>query len=157
MVNRRDGRNPGCRRRLARKDGGPVVLDTHHGPPIGLSSTEGLLGPNLVVELPLCVVMQEEEPQGWPVGVVGELKHGGVPVRVSRCEQRASSDSVPDPDRLFRAVVEVVGLGLVGDGAAMVVAGVGEGAAASDDSLAVMPYMSWLMGRMKSRPPPEAM
>jgi hypothetical protein len=39
----------------------------------------------------------------------------------------------------------------------MVVAGVGEGAAASDDSLAVMPYMSWLMGRMKSRPPPEAM
>jgi hypothetical protein len=44
-------------RRLARKDGGPVVPDTHHGPPIGLSLAECLLGPNPVVELSLCVVM----------------------------------------------------------------------------------------------------
>jgi hypothetical protein len=45
----------------------------------------------------------------------------------------------------------------VGDGAAALVAGVGEGGAAADDPLAGDAVMSWLMGRMKSRPPPEAM
>ena len=48
--------------------------------------------------------MQEEEPQRRAVGVVGELQHGGVPVGVSRCEERASADLVPDPHRLLRAV-----------------------------------------------------
>jgi hypothetical protein len=95
-----------------------------------------MLGPNPVVELSLCVVMQEEEPQGRPVGVVGELQHRRIAIRVAGREERASADLVPDPHRLLRAVVEVIGLGLVGDGAALVVAGVGEGAAAADDPLA---------------------
>ena len=46
---------------------------------------------------------------------------------------------------------------VVGDGSPALVAGVGEGGAAADDPLAGMPYMALLMGRMKSRPPPEAM
>jgi hypothetical protein len=100
--------------RLARKDGGPVVLDTDHGPPIGLSLAERLLRTRGVVELALGVVMQEEEPQCRPVGVVGELEHRRVAIRVAGREQRASADPVPDPHRLLRAVVEVVGLGLVG-------------------------------------------
>ena len=45
----------------------------------------------------------------------------------------------------------------MGDRAALVVAGIGEGAAAPMTRSRGMPYMSWLMGRMKSRPPPEAM
>src|SRR6478735_4517872 len=80
--------------------------------------------------------MQNEESQGGPVGVVGELQHRGVAVGVSRSEHRASADPVPDPYGLLRTVVKVVELGLVGDGAPVVVAGVAEGAAAADDPLA---------------------
>ena len=61
LVNRGTGRNSGripAVEGLACKDGGPVVLDTNHGPPVGLSLAERLLGPNPVVELSLCVVMQ---------------------------------------------------------------------------------------------------
>ena len=58
-----------------------------------------------------------------------------VAIRVPGREQRAPTRAVPDTYRLLWPVVEVVGLGLVGDGAAVLVAGIGKGAAAADDPL----------------------
>jgi hypothetical protein len=50
-----------------------LILTMVH--PVGLSLAECLLGPNPVVELSLCVVMQEEQPQGRPVAVTRNPPH----------------------------------------------------------------------------------
>lgn len=121
---------------------GPVLPNTDHGPPVGFGSSECLLTTAGVVELALGVIVEYEEPQCRLVGVVGELEHWDVAVGVPGREHWPSAGAVPDPDRLLRAVIEVVGLALVGDGSPALVAGVGEGGAAADDLLARMPYMS---------------
>jgi hypothetical protein len=87
----------------------------------------------------------------------GEIEHRDVAVGVPGGEQRSAADAAPDADRLLRAIVEVVGLSLMGDRAATIVA-----AYSSVDALPItrsrgIPYSSWLIGRMKSRPPPDAM
>ena len=89
-------------------------------------SLECLFGAGGVVELALGVVVQDEQAQGRLVGVLGELEHRYVAVGVAGGEQRSATGAVPDADRLLRTVVEVVDLGLVGDRATAVVAGVRE-------------------------------
>ena len=87
---------------------------------------ERLLGAGRVVELAVGVVVQDEQAQRRLVRVLRELEHRDVAVRVAGGEQRPAAGAAPDADRLLRAVVEVVGLGLVGDRAAALVAGVRE-------------------------------
>jgi hypothetical protein len=81
-----------------------------------------VFGAGRVVELPLRVVVADDETQGGFVGTIGEYEHCRVPVGVSGREHRAAPRAVPDSHRLLRPVVEVVRLGFVGDGAAVLVA-----------------------------------
>ena len=64
--------------------------------------------------------------------MLGELKHRQVAVGIAGRQDWPAAGAAPDPDRLLRAVVEIVGLGLVGDRAATVVAGVLERGGAAD-------------------------
>ena len=126
--------------------------------PSAVGSLERLLGAGRVVELALGVVVQDEQAQGRLVRVLGEVEHRDVAVRVAGGEQRPAAGAAPDADRLLRAVVEVVGLGLVGDRAAALVARCRRALMLLPITRSRgMPYISWLIGRMKSRPPPEAM
>ena len=126
--------------------------------PSGVGSLERLLGAGGVVELALGVVVEDEQPQGRPVGVLGELEHRDVAVGVAGGEQRPAAGAAPDAHRLLGPVVEVVGRRRVGDRAAALVAGVGAASALLPITRSRgMPYTSWLIGRMKSRPPPETM
>ncbi len=51
----------------------------------------------------------------WACRAMGELEHRDVAVGVAGGEERAAARPAPDPDRLLRPVVEVVGLSLVRD------------------------------------------
>src|SRR4051812_29203186 len=109
--------------RLRRSEnGGPVVLDADDGPAGGLRSFECLFRAGCVVELALCVVVADEQAQTRLVGMLAEVEQRDVAVRVPASKKRAAARATPDPDRLLWAVVEVVGLGLVPDRAAVVVA-----------------------------------
>ena len=117
---------------------------------------EGLLGAGGVVELALGVVVEDEQAKRRLVGVLGEVEHLDVAVGVARGEKRPTTGAAPDPDRFLRAVVEVVGLAL------RVIVPPARRRCTRGRALPItrsrgMPYMSWLIGRMKSRPPPEAM
>src|SRR5215207_2539013 len=118
------------------EDGGPVVFDAHDPPVVGLGSLECALGSTGVAEFALGIVVEQQEPQGRLARVLGELEHLHVAVGVPGRQQWASAGPVPDPYRLLRAVVEVVDLRLVGDGSALLIARVSEGAAAADHPLA---------------------
>ena len=89
--------------------------------------------------------------------MLGEIEHRDIAVRVASRQDPPAAGAAPDPERLLRAIIEVVGLGLVRDRATLVVAGVLERGRAANYPVTGIPYTSWLIGRMKSRPPPEAM
>src|SRR5829696_225532 len=116
--------------------GGPVVLHADHGPAVASGLLQGALAAGRVGELPVLVVVQDEQPQERRVGVPREVEHRAVTVAVPGGEQRPAADPAPDPDRLLGAVVEVVEHGGVGDRAAGVVAGVGQRDGAADRALA---------------------
>ena len=100
---------------LARQKAMSIVPpDTEVPPinPIGTSDTrtgpDGMVGAGGVVELPLGVVVEDQEPQRGLVGVTGELEHRHAAVRVPGRQKRAAPDAVPDPHRRLapkRAVV----------------------------------------------------
>src|SRR5690606_21601109 len=106
------------------EDRRPVVRDADDGPALAAGLPERLLGAGRVVELPLGVVVPDEQAQERPVLLPREVEHGDVAVRVADGEQRPAARAAPDPDRLLRAVVEVVGLGPARDRAAAIVGGV---------------------------------
>jgi putative transposase len=80
-----------------------------------------------------------------------------APTHQAALAAATTAGPAPDPDRLRGTVVQDTRLGLADDPATVLVRRVGQRDAAADDPLAGTPYSSWLIGRMKSRPPPEAM
>src|SRR3954471_14184891 len=65
-----------------------------------------------------------------------ELEHRDVAIGIADGEERSAPGPAPDPDRLLWAIVEVVGLRLVRDGAAVTIARVLERRCAADHPLA---------------------
>src|ERR671912_536088 len=101
--------------------GVPVVLHADHRPAVASGLFPGALAPGRVGELPVLVIVQDEQPQERQPGVPREVEHRAVAVAVPGGEQRPAADPAPAPDRLLRPVVEVVEHGGVGDRAAGVV------------------------------------
>ena len=61
------------------------MLTTVH--PSAAACASARSAPLLLVELPIWVVMEDEQPEGRPVGVLDELEHRSVTVGVSCREQ----------------------------------------------------------------------
>ena len=119
-----------------REDRRPVVLDADHRPALCLRPLQRVFRAGDVVELPVCIVVEDEQAEERLVGVLREVEHRNVAVRVAGGKERSAADTAPDPDRLLRAVVEDVGLRLAHDRAASVVARVVERGRAADDPVA---------------------
>ena len=49
----------------------PVVLDADHGPAVGAGQLECLLGTHEVVELAVRIIVQHQQPQARPAGLLG--------------------------------------------------------------------------------------
>src|SRR5262245_34200814 len=73
-VERARSARPCCSREYSR----PVILDAHYGPTLLRGGLERLLGTRRVVELPLGVVVQDEQPQGGTALAAGVAEHGDV-------------------------------------------------------------------------------
>src|SRR5687767_11899929 len=116
--------------------GGPVVLHADDGPSVAARLLEGGLGAGRVGELAVGVVVEDEQAQERSLDVLREVQHRAVAVAVAGGEQWSAADPAPDPDGLLGPVVEVVEHRGVGDGAAVLVACVGEGDGAADHALA---------------------
>ena len=76
------------------EDGGPVVLDAHHRPALSGGRLERLLRPGRVVELPIRIVVQDEQPQGGPILPAGGPEHRDIAVRVPAREDRDKFEAV---------------------------------------------------------------
>jgi len=101
--------------------------------------------------------MKDEQPHRGPLPQLRELQHGDVAVRVPSSEDGAPAGAAPDADRLLRAVVEVFRCPVW-----VIVPLFPSLVYASMELLPItrslgVPHISSLIGRMKSRPPPEAM
>jgi hypothetical protein len=103
------------------EDGGSIVLDADDRPAALVGPLQCLPGAAGVIELALAVVMQDEQAKGRLVLMLGEIEHRDVAVRVASRQERPSAGAAPDPDRFLRAIIEIVGLGLMRDRAATVV------------------------------------
>jgi len=80
-----------------------------------------LLGARDVVELAVRVIVQDQQPQARPPGLLGEGEHRDVAVGVAGRQQRPPADPVPDPHRLGGTVVQDIHLRLADDRAAVAV------------------------------------
>jgi hypothetical protein len=98
-----------------------------------------LLGTTRVVELALGVVVEDEQSKERLVGMLGEVEHRNVAIRVAGSEEGSAADTAPDTDRLLRAIVEMVGLRLARDLAAAFVARLLERGCTSDHPVARNP------------------
>src|SRR4051812_15715060 len=102
------------------EDGRPVVLDTDHRPSFGVGALDCLFGAGGVVELPLGVVVHDEESQRSLSFGAGEAEHRHVAVGIATGEYWTAADAAPDAHGLGRPVVEELHLGLVENVAAVV-------------------------------------
>src|SRR6478735_3845994 len=80
--------------------------------------------------------MEDQEPEMRLGGVLAELEHLDVPVRVPGSEHGPTTGSCPDVHGLLRAVDEVVRRRLPGALSSRLVGGVRESGAAADDAFA---------------------
>src|SRR6478609_2258912 len=81
--------------------GRPVIGDAHDDPSSRSCDVERLFGALDVVELPLGVVVLEQQSQRRLLGAAGEPEHRDVATGVAERQDGPAADPAPDPYGLF--------------------------------------------------------